>query len=61
MKRIAEGELLEIEETGRGNINNNRVLDGFMDRNSTESQSRALAEVVDGELDRDKSWSQDPG
>ena len=46
-KRITEGELWEIVETGRKNVNNNRVMDGFTDCDLTEYSSRALANPVD--------------
>ena len=48
MKRIMEGELWEIMETGRNNFNDNGVVDGVMYYDSTEYSSHALAEVVDG-------------
>ena len=35
-------------ETGRDNVNNNGVLDGVMDIESTEYSSHALPEVMDG-------------
>ena len=33
---------------GRENVKNNGVLDGFMDRDLTESYSRALTDAVNG-------------
>ena len=35
-------------ETGRENFNNNGVLDGVMDIESTKYSSHTLAEVMDG-------------
>ena len=53
MKRITEGELWELVETGRDNVNISRVTDKVMERDKTEYSSQALAEVVDGENKND--------
>ena len=47
-KRITEGELWYLVETGRENVKNNGVLDGVMDRDSIECSGHALDEVVNG-------------
>ena len=47
MKRIIEGELWEIVDTGSENVNNTRVTHDFINRDNTEYYSHALAEVVD--------------
>ena len=47
-KRIIDGELWELVETGRGNANNIRVTDDFIKCNKTEYSSHTLADVVDG-------------
>ena len=49
MKRITEGELWEIMDTGRENFKNNRVTDDIITHNNTEYFSHALAKVVYGE------------
>ena len=46
MKRITEGELWEIVDTGRENVKNTRVMDDFISRDKIEYSSHALAEVV---------------
>ena len=52
-KRIIEREPWELVETGRENIKNNGVLDGFMDCKSTEYSSHALANAVNQENSND--------
>ena len=42
-KRIIEGELWELVETGRENVKNNGVLDGVMDCDLIEYSSHKLA------------------
>ena len=49
MKRITEGELWDLVETGRENDKINRVADDVMKRYKTGYSSHALAEVVDEE------------
>ena len=49
MKRITEGELLDLVHTGRDNVKNTRVTDDIISHHNTEYSSHALAEVVDGE------------
>ena len=49
MKRIAEGELWYLVETGGDNFKITRVTDNFMKCENTEDSSRALAEVLYGE------------
>ena len=44
--RITEGELWDIMETGRDNVNNNEVLGGFMDRDLAGYSSHALADAM---------------
>ena len=58
MKSITEGELWEIVETGRKNVNNIIIMDGIMDCESTEYSSHALADVMDGKPGMTGSWSQ---
>ena len=48
-----EGELWDLVETGRNNVNNNRVIYGSMNNELTEYYSHVLAEVVDGEKEND--------
>ena len=48
MKRITEGELRELVETGRDNVNNTRVTYDVIKRDKTEYYSHSLAEVLDG-------------
>ena len=48
MKRITEGELWEIVETGRENVNISRVTDEVIKHYKTEYSSHTLAEFVDG-------------
>ena len=48
MKRITEGELWELVETGRENVKNIGVTDDITERDKTEYSIHALAEVVDG-------------
>ena len=45
-QRIVEVKLLEIVETVRDNIKNNRLLDGVMDNDLTEYSRHALAYAV---------------
>ena len=49
MKRIIEGELWEIVDTGRENVKNTRVTDDVITHDKTKYSSHALDEVVDGE------------
>ena len=46
-KIIREGELWELVDTGRENLNNNGVIDGVTDCEPTEYSSHALANTVD--------------
>ena len=48
-RRITKGELWELVKTGRENVNNNRVMDGVTDCESTEYYSHALANTVNQE------------
>ena len=48
MKRIKEGELLELVDTGRENVKNNRVTVDVINHDKTEYSSHKLAGVVDG-------------
>ena len=41
-KRITEGELWDLAETGEENVRNNGVLDGVMNCDSAEDSSHAL-------------------
>ena len=47
-KRITEGELWELMDNGRKNVNHTRVTDDVINCDNTEYYSHALAEVVDG-------------
>ena len=47
MKRITEGELWDLVETGRYNAKNTRVTDDVIKRDKTEYFSHALTEVMD--------------
>ena len=47
MRRITEGELWEIVDTGRENVKKTGVTDNIITREKTECSSHALAEVVD--------------
>ena len=49
VKRIMEGELWEIVETGRDNVKNNRVVDGVTYFDSTEYSSQALNNTANQE------------
>ena len=49
MRRITEGELWELVDTGRENVKKTGVTDDVNTRDKTEYSSRAFAEVVDGE------------
>ena len=46
-KRITEGELWEIMETGMEDVNNNGVLDGVTDCDSTEYSRHELVNTVE--------------
>ena len=48
-KRITEGEIWELVENERQNVKNNKVLDGVMDRDSTEYSSHTLTDSVNKE------------
>ena len=52
-KRITEGELCELVETGIENVKNTGVTDKIIERNKTEYSSHILAEVVYGEKSND--------
>ena len=52
MKWITEGELWDIVDTGRENVNKTVVTDDVNTRDNTECSSHALAEVVDGKTGR---------
>ena len=47
-KRITEGELWEIVDTGRENIKNTRVRNDVIICDNTKYSSHALAEAMDG-------------
>ena len=47
MKRITEGEIWDIMETGRDNVNNIGVTDEIIECDKTEYSSHPLAKVVD--------------
>ena len=47
-KRITEGELWELVDTGRENVKKTGVTDDVITRDKTEYSSHTLAEVVDG-------------
>ena len=49
MKRFTDGELWEIVETGRENVNIARVTDEVMEHIKTEYSSHSFVEVVDEE------------
>ena len=53
-KRIIEGELWELVDTGRENFRNARVTDDVISRDKTEYYSHTLIITIG-------SWSQDPG
>ena len=48
MKRITEGELWELVDTGRKNVKKTGFTDDVITRDKNEYSSHALAEVVDG-------------
>ena len=48
MRRITEGELWELMDTGSENVKNKEVMDDVINRDNTEYYSHTLAEVVDG-------------
>ena len=48
MRRITEGELWELVDTGRENTNKTGVMDGVITRDKTEYSSHALADIVNG-------------
>ena len=52
-KSITEGELWELLETGKENVNNYRVTDAVIKREKTEYYSHVIAEVVDKENSND--------
>ena len=47
MRRITEGELWELVDTARENVNKTGVADDVITRDKTEYSSHALTEVVD--------------
>ena len=47
MKRITEGELWELVDTGRDNVNNTRVTYDVINLYNNEYSSHAIAEVAD--------------
>ena len=49
MKRITEGELWELVDTGRENFKKAGVTGDIITRNKTVYSSYVLAEVVDGQ------------
>ena len=49
MKRMTEGELWELMDTRRQNVNHTRVADNAINHDKTEYSSHALAEAVDGD------------
>ena len=53
MKRNRERKICGIKDTGRENVNINRVTDEVITRDKTEYSSQALAEVVDGKHKND--------
>ena len=53
MKSITKGELWELVDAGRDNVNNTRVTDDLINRDKTEYTSHSLAEVVDGKYEND--------
>ena len=48
MKRITEGELWEIVDTGRENVKRTGVTDDVITCDKTEYSSHAINEVIDG-------------
>ena len=48
MRRITEGELWEIVDTGRENVKKTGVTDDIVTCDKTEYSSHTLSEVVDG-------------
>ena len=48
MNSITEGEIWELVNNGRENVNNTGVTDDLITHCNTEYSSHALAEVVDG-------------
>ena len=48
MRRITEGELWELVDTGRKNVKKTGVTDDIITRNKTGYSSHILAEVVYG-------------
>ena len=48
-KRITEGELWELVETGGENVKNNGVMDGVMNCDSTEYSIHELTNTMDQE------------
>ena len=53
MRRITEGELWELVDTGRENANKTGVTDGVITRDKTEYSSHALDDIVNG-INRNK-------
>ena len=53
MKRITDGELWEIVDTGRENVKNSRVTDDVISLDKNEYSSHTLTEVVDGKHEND--------
>ena len=54
LKRITEGELWELVDTGRDDVNNTIVMDDVISPDKTEYFILALVEVVDGK--HKKNW-----
>ena len=52
-KRITEGELWELVDTGRENVKNTRVTDDTIIRDKTKYSSHSLEEVMDGKHKND--------
>ena len=48
MRRITEGELWELVDTGRENVKKNGLTDDIINLDKTQYPSHALAEVMDG-------------
>ena len=54
-KRITEGELWELVDTGRENIKKTGVTDDVITRDKTEYSSHAISEFVDGKTGMSES------
>ena len=48
MRRVTEGELWELVDTGRDNVKKNGLTDDIINLDKTQYPSHALAEVMDG-------------